>query len=130
MDLRLEGPSYRLVFPPSGGSTATLCCTPRPMGPEHLHREHKRPRDTAGLSFPEKLAGPGVFQNSCLQHKILLDFCCNLGFPSRSLHDREDSLEEGMATHSSILTWRNPVERGAWQATVYGVTESDMTEVS
>ena len=26
----------------------------------------------------------------------------------------EDPLEEGMATHSSILAWRIPVGRGAW----------------
>ena len=32
----------------------------------------------------------------------------------------EDPLEEGMATHSSILAWRIPVERGAWWATVQG----------
>ena len=42
--------------------------------------------------------------------------------------DWEDSLEEGMATHSSILAWRIPLDRGAWQATVHGVTESDMTK--
>ena len=33
-------------------------------------------------------------------------------------------LEEGMATHSSILVWRIPMERGAWWATVHGVTRS------
>ena len=33
-----------------------------------------------------------------------------------------------MATHSSILAWRIPMDRRAWQATVHGVTESDMTE--
>ena len=33
----------------------------------------------------------------------------------------EDPLEEGMATHSSILTWRVPMDRGAWRATVHGV---------
>ena len=33
----------------------------------------------------------------------------------------EDPLEEGMATHSSILSWRVPMDRGAWQATVHGV---------
>ena len=38
------------------------------------------------------------------------------------------SLEKGMVTHSSIPAWRIPVDRGAWQATVHGVTESDMTE--
>ena len=29
---------------------------------------------------------------------------------------REDPLEEGMATHSSILAWRIAMDRGAWQA--------------
>ena len=36
----------------------------------------------------------------------------------------EDPLEKGMATHSSILSWRIPIDRGAWQATVHGVTKS------
>ena len=36
----------------------------------------------------------------------------------------EDPLEEGMATHSSILAWRIPMDRGAWQAVVHGVTKS------
>ena len=40
----------------------------------------------------------------------------------------QDPLEEGMATHSSILAWRVPMNRGAWQATVHGVSESDTTE--
>ena len=29
---------------------------------------------------------------------------------------QEDPLEEGMATHSSVLSWRIPMDRGAWQA--------------
>ena len=40
---------------------------------------------------------------------------------------REDPLEEGMAAHSSILAWRISTDRGAWQATVYGLQESDTT---
>ena len=36
----------------------------------------------------------------------------------------EDPLEEGMATRSSILAWRIPMDRGAWQATVHGVAKS------
>ena len=36
----------------------------------------------------------------------------------------EDPLEEGMATHSSILAWENPMDRGAWRATVHGVAKS------
>ena len=40
----------------------------------------------------------------------------------------EDHLEEGVATHSSILAWRIPMDRGAWQATVQSVAkELDMT---
>ena len=35
----------------------------------------------------------------------------------------EDSLEKGKATRSSILAWRIPMGRGAWQATVPGVAE-------
>ena len=36
----------------------------------------------------------------------------------------DDPLEEGMATHSGILAWRIPMDRGAWQAIVHGVTMS------
>ena len=38
--------------------------------------------------------------------------------------DREDPLEEGMATHSCILAWKNPMDRGTWWATVHGFTKS------
>ena len=38
------------------------------------------------------------------------------------------SPEEGMATHSSILAWRIPVDGGAQRATVYVAAESDTTE--
>ena len=34
-----------------------------------------------------------------------------------------------MATLSTILTWRIPTDRGAWQATVHGVTKS-LTQLS
>ena len=36
----------------------------------------------------------------------------------------EDPPEEGMATHSSILAWRIPMDTGAWQATVHRVAKS------
>ena len=36
----------------------------------------------------------------------------------------EDPLEEGMATYSSILAWRIPMDRGACWATVHGVAKS------
>ena len=40
----------------------------------------------------------------------------------------EDPVEEGMATHSNILAWRIPIDRGAWRATVHGIIESYTTE--
>ena len=36
----------------------------------------------------------------------------------------EDPLEEGVITHSSILTWRIPMNRGVWQAAVHGVAKT------
>ena len=38
--------------------------------------------------------------------------------------DWEDPLEEGIATHSSILAWRTAVDRGAWQAIDHRVAKS------
>ena len=40
----------------------------------------------------------------------------------------EDSLEKGVATHSSILVWRIPWTEELGKATVEGVTESDTAE--
>ena len=36
----------------------------------------------------------------------------------------EDPLEESMAAHSSILAWRIPMDRGAWQVMVHRVAKS------
>ena len=36
----------------------------------------------------------------------------------------EDPLEKEMATQSSIFTWRIPMDRGAWQAIVYGIAKT------
>ena len=37
---------------------------------------------------------------------------------------QEDPLEKEMETHSSILAWDDPLDRGAWWATVHGVTKN------
>ena len=37
---------------------------------------------------------------------------------------REDSLEEGMAIHSSILAWRIPMDIGACRAAVHEIAKS------
>ena len=36
----------------------------------------------------------------------------------------EDPLEKEMATHSSVLAWKNLIDRGAWWAAVHGVAKS------
>ena len=36
----------------------------------------------------------------------------------------EDPLEKGKETHSNIVTWRIPMDRGAWWATVHKVAKS------
>ena len=36
----------------------------------------------------------------------------------------EDCLEEGMVTYSSILAWRIPIDRGAWQTTAHGIAKN------
>ena len=35
----------------------------------------------------------------------------------------KDPLKESMATHSSIFCQENPMNRGAWRATVHGVSK-------
>jgi len=35
---------------------------------------------------------------------------------------REDPLKKGMATHSSIVAWRIPIDREAWWTTAHMVT--------
>ena len=37
---------------------------------------------------------------------------------------QEDPLEKEMATHSSTLAWKNPMDRGAWQAIIHSVAKS------
>ena len=41
----------------------------------------------------------------------------------------EDPLEKDIASHSSILSWRIPMDRGAWWVTVHGVANS-WTQIS
>ena len=38
-------------------------------------------------------------------------------------------MEKAMATHSSTLAWKNPMDGGAWKAAVHGV-EKSQTQLS
>ena len=59
-----------------------------------------------------------------LGSKITIAGDCNHEIKRNLLLGWEDPLEEGMATHSSILAWRIPTDRGARQVAVHGVTKS------
>ena len=48
---------------------------------------------------------------------------CNAGDLRRTL-GWEDLLEKEMATHTSILAWRIPMDRGVWWAAAHGITKS------
>ena len=39
--------------------------------------------------------------------------------------DWEEPLEKEMATHSSVLAWRIPMDRGVWWATVHEIALND-----
>ena len=41
---------------------------------------------------------------------------------------RKISWRRALATHSIILAWENPIDTGAWWATVPGAAESDTTK--
>ena len=49
--------------------------------------------------------------------------------PVQSLGQKHP-LEEEMATHSNILTWKTPRAENPWCTAVHGVAESDTTEVT
>ena len=44
--------------------------------------------------------------------------------------DQEYPLEDSMVTHSSILVWRIPLDRGAWRGRVHRFAELDTTEAT
>ena len=51
------------------------------------------------------------------------EFACNAGDPSL-IPGSGRSPGEGMATHSHILAWRTPMDRGAWQVPLHGVAKN------
>ena len=75
-------------------------------------------------------------------HPFIPSVCHTVGFPGvsdgkesacnaedlGSIPGLEDPLEEGMATHSSILAWRIPWTEEPGGLQPIGHTESDMTE--
>ena len=54
------------------------------------------------------------------------EFACHAGDTGdgSSIPRSGDPLEKEMATCSSIFAWKNPKDRGAWRATVHGITKN------
>ena len=48
------------------------------------------------------------------------------GRDTGSIPGLERPLEEEMVTHSSILAWRIPMDRGVWETTVHRVAKSQI----
>ena len=63
---------------------------------------------------------PVFSRASLVAHK---ESACNAG-DLGSIPGLEDPLEEGMATHSSILAWKIPMDRGSWRVTVHGESQT------
>ena len=82
-------------------------------------------------SFREAEHSPGRRGDVRVQHRESTggsegkESICNVG-DLGSIPGLGRSLEEGMATHSSILAWRIPMDRRAWRATLHGVAKSWM----
>ena len=90
-------------------------------------------RSSKGNNVTPSLSALGLVQDA-LKYSLYIIVC----FPSGSAVKNppamwetwvqslgwEDLLEEGKATHSSILCLENLMDRGAWQATVNRVAKS------
>ena len=66
--------------------------------------------------------GVAVIQRGFLGGSVVKNPPASAESQFRSLGS-EDPLGKEMATHSSIVAWKNPVDRGAWWATVHGVIQ-------
>ena len=101
-----------------------------------LPGEFRKQRRLAGCSpwghkesdGPEQLSTAHTWMNKGLPGGTVgKEYTCSMQKtqerPVRSL-GQKDPLGEKMAAHSSVLAWRIPMDRGAWEATVLGVAKS------
>ena len=64
------------------------------------------------------------------EYRIRMPTSALRGFPTAHVGDTSlipspgRCLQKEMATHSSILAWKNPKDRGAWWASIHGITKS------
>ena len=104
----------------SAWSCPTLCHLWTVACQAPLSMKFSRQKYWSGLPFPtpEELPDPGIEPFS-----LAVSYSKNPPAMQETWvqsQSWEDPLEEGMATHSSILAWRIPIVRGAWQLQCMG----------
>ena len=100
-----------LGFPGSSAGKESACNARDPSSILGLGRS---PRE--GIGYPLQYSWPSLVAQMVKNLLVMWEiWVWYLG--------QEDPLEEGMATHSSILAGRIPAGRGAWWATVHGVSK-------
>ena len=84
------------------------------------------PGSATGLgSFPgEGIGYPLQYSWASLVAQMVKESTLNAG----DTWVRDDPLEEGMASHSSILAWRIPMDRGASWATVHAKSQTRLSD--
>ena len=106
-------PVYILMgFPSSSAGEESAC---NAGDPDSIPGSGKFPGEGIGYSFQYSWAS--LVAQMVKNPPVIWEICV-------WFQGWEDPLEEGMATHSSILAWRIPMDKGAWQAIVHGVTKS------
>ena len=108
---RVQGRQPGLVVGSLPGLNLRLC---RPFGISWIYPKCVLNLEIKCRYFPHTLVGSDGKESAC-----------NMGgLGSIPRWRRSPGEGKGMATHSSILAWRIPMDRGAWWATVHGVAKS------
>ena len=110
LNISLILPNKSLGFPGSSGGKEFACHAGGPILIPGLGRSSEE-----GIGYPLQYSWASVVAQTAKNLPIMWE----TGFDPWV----GKILEEGIATHSSILAWRNSMDRGAWEATVYGVTK-------
>ena len=94
-------------FPGSSAGKESACNTGDPSSIPGLGRSPGE-----GIGYPVQYSWASLVAQMVKNPPAMQDTCVpSLGW--------EDLLEEGMASHCSILAWSIPMDRGAWRATVH-----------
>ena len=126
-----SGPTRSATPPPGTGFPDTLCrrhpglAPPKAPGHNCLGRREEGKERRAGEKTEIFELRKYIPSKVTLRASLLAQSVMNLPAMLETwVWDLgpEDPLEKEMATHSSILAWKNPMNRGAWWTTVHGVT--------